>query len=64
MPIKCIKCGRVKTVKQISQREYRCSHCGTIFDDDPDEGGTHGHTPDYRIMKQEERRQRRLGRRY
>lgn len=66
MTVKCINpaCGRKKTVKKISEREYQCSHCGTIFDDDPDEGGTHGHRPDQRALRKERNQQRRLGRNY
>ena len=64
MTVKCIRCGRVEAVKKINDREYRCGSCEAIFDDDPDEGGTHGHRPDQRLLREERARQRRLGRRY
>lgn len=58
---KCInpQCGRRKTVRVISPGEYVCSHCGTEFDDHPDEGG------DYHadLSKRMERAEGRKGKR-
>lgn len=64
MTVKCINCGRIKTVEKAFDDLYRCKHCGILFDDDPDEGGTHGKYPDQRALRNEKQQQRRLGRNY
>lgn len=66
--VKCIQCGRKKTVRVIKQDygpdQYHCTGCGCHFDADPDEGGTHGKYPEQRAMRQERQRQKRLGKPY
>lgn len=61
--MKCIQCGRIKTVRAVGDGTYHCQHCGAHFDDDPDEGGTH-HSRDVsrRLTRAEDRLQRRLAR--
>lgn len=56
--VKCIRCGRVKSVSQAGGLYY-CSHCGIQFDDDPDEGGDYGHRPSARLEREERREQQR-----
>lgn len=41
---------------------YKCCRCGGFFDNDPDEGGTHGHRPETRIEREERARERKLAR--
>jgi len=63
-PVKCIKCGRVKSVEQIAFKIWRCGVCAIEFDDDPDEGGDYGHRPDQRALRTERNKQNRRGNRY
>lgn len=62
---KCINpaCGRRKTVIRVNygkdRGEFYCSHCGTQFDDDPDEGGDYSADPSKRLERAEARRDRR-----
>lgn len=60
--MKCIKCGRRKSVQEIGHRTYRCGFCGTLFDDEPDEGGDYATDPARRMIREEERRERQLER--
>ena len=64
--MKCVQCGRVKAVKEISPQMFHCTACGAHFDDDPDEGGTHQTgNPAGRMEREEaarERKQQRLQR--
>lgn len=63
--IACPGCGS-RQFKPAGPDMFKCSRCGGLFDDDPDEGGTHGHRPKARLEREErriERRRDRLGRR-
>lgn len=61
---KCINpnCGRRKTVRVVAAdkggSEYFCSHCGTHFDDNPNEGGDVYADPSKRMERAEARRDR------
>lgn len=60
--VSCIRCGRRNSIKAIrtTSRDtlYSCGACGATFDDDPDEGGTHGNRPDARLAREERERDR------
>ena len=64
---KCVQCGRKKTVQSVGGGQFRCGHCGALFDGEPDEGGTHTTgNPAGRLEREERRRKRqrdRIGRR-
>lgn len=55
----CIRCGRRKAVQRIGEL-LKCTACGAIFDDDPEEGGDYSaRNPAARMERQERRRERR-----
>ena len=63
---KCPACGSTRYVGA-GPDLYKCTRCGGFFDDDPDEGGTHGLRPETRLEREERARERalsRLGRRH
>lgn len=50
---RCPGCGRIKAVQRMGD-QFRCSACGALFDDDPDEGGTFDdQDPSRRIVREE-----------
>ena len=56
---KCIQCGRIKAVQKTADG-YHCTHCGTFFDDEPDEGGDYSfHNPAARLERAERNKARR-----
>jgi DNA-directed RNA polymerase subunit RPC12/RpoP len=46
-------------VQVVSPGEYVCSHCGTEFDDNPNEGGDYSADPSKRMERAEARRGKR-----
>ena len=57
------RCGRRKTVRQRSDGQYVCSHCGCIWDAEPDEGGDYcDRNPAARLEREERQRERKLDR--
>jgi len=53
--VACPWCKTAKFVYEHGQREYWCSRCRRLFDDDPDEGGDYATgDPSRRIVRQEE----------
>jgi len=62
--MKCITCGRIKAVVQMTNHMYRCGHCGTMFDDNPDEGSDYSDfRPSARMEREERRRENKWGKR-
>lgn len=55
----CPRCGRKNRVYLEGYRNYYCSRCKIVFDDDPDEGGDYSIDPTRRMRQQEEWKQRR-----
>jgi rubredoxin len=58
---KCPRCGRRKSVQpQGSCGDlFRCTKCGNVFDNDPDEGGDYSDRNPAARMEREERRKKR-----
>lgn len=55
----CPVCSSSKhVVGNLSQDLFRCTKCGGMFDLE-DDGGTYGDRPDARMIREEERRNRR-----
>jgi DNA-directed RNA polymerase subunit RPC12/RpoP len=54
--VRCPRCGRGQPYKS-PQALYWCDHCRGMFDDDPDEGGTHSDLNPAARLEREERRQ-------
>lgn len=50
---KCPRCGRKG--KEISPGLFDCPAGHGCFDNDPDEGGTHGNDPSKRLEREDER---------
>lgn len=61
---KCPCCGRRNTVSAIGVvgDQFRCSICG-LFDNDPDEGGTHSDYNPAARLEREERNRKQFNRR-
>lgn len=57
---KCPGCGSGKH-KRMGDT-IKCLRCGAFYDDDPDEGGSHGNNPSAR-MEYEERNRKQFNRR-
>ncbi len=55
----CPKCKSNRRVYEEGHRNLQCTTCGTIFDNDPDEGGDHSTDPTRRMRQIEERDVRR-----
>ena len=45
--------GKNHKVTLHGQSEFYCTVCRMLFDNDPDEGGTHGDRPEARMMREE-----------
>lgn len=62
--IQCPQCGNrsPKSIFQIADT-FKCGRCGGMFDNDPDEGGTHYSDPSKRLERAEDERARRQQRR-
>lgn len=64
----CPRCGTNRHANAMADRQFYCSKCKGLYDDQPDEGGTHSDfNPAVRIEREErarERRQQQRGRRY
>lgn len=59
----CPRCNRRQSV--VAQGElFWCTNCRGLFDDQPDEGGSHYDDPSKRLEKQEARRVQPQRRRY
>jgi hypothetical protein len=60
---RCPRCGHNRHVVVGSgkppDRVHYCGGCRGMFDDEPDEGGSHGDRPDARLIREEERKWRR-----
>ena len=59
--VQCPKCGRKQPARAGDAKDivYFCPNCKGQFDNDPDEGGTHGHRPESRMEREERNRERR-----
>jgi ribosomal protein L37AE/L43A len=53
----CPRCGTNRKVNRHGQDQYFCGRCSGIFDDDPDEGGTHSTFNPAARLEREDRRQ-------
>lgn len=51
-----------RSILQIADT-YKCGRCGAMYDNDPDEGGTHYSDPSKRLERAEDERARRQQRR-
>jgi len=61
---RCIRCGSNAAVYHDGDRNYFCRTCKICFDDDPEEGGDYSmYDPAWRLQREENRRERMLGRR-
>jgi len=60
---KCIRCGSNRAVYHDGDRNYYCTSCKIVFDDEPDEGGDWSNRPSQRLEREEAKRERNLGRR-
>jgi len=60
---KCYRCGSNCAVYHDGGRNYYCTFCKIVFDDEPDEGGDWGNRPSQRLEREEARRERNIGRR-
>lgn len=50
----CPRCGTNKKVNTHGRDEFYCGRCGGLFDNDPDEGGTHStFNPAARLEREE-----------
>ena len=58
----CPRCGG-KRASTEPGGFFRCAKCDAIFDDDPEEGGSHGNRPDQRMLREERERDRARGKR-
>lgn len=55
---KCIGCGRRKAVQRVGDY-LKCSACGALFDEEPDEGDDYSdRNPAARLEREERTRQR------
>jgi DNA-directed RNA polymerase subunit RPC12/RpoP len=50
--VACPRCGSKQTIRGVDGW-YTCHGCGGLFDDDPDEGGTHMNNPAGRMERGE-----------
>ena len=59
-PIPCPWCKTAKHVYAHGEREFFCSRCKRLFDNEPDEGGDWSdRNPAVRLEREERQRQRR-----
>jgi len=50
--VQCPKCRRKQPKRGGHDTIYFCEHCQAIFDDDPEEGGSHSDTdPSWRLQR-------------
>jgi len=61
---RCPWCGTNRRVYEHGEREYFCSRCKRLFDDDPDEAGDYSdRNPAARLEREERLRERFAGKR-
>lgn len=60
----CIRCGRKSSVVAAGGGLFKCTKCGALFDDEPDEGGDYSdRNPALRMERADRARERRQPRR-
>jgi len=60
----CPGCGSNRHANAMADDQFYCSRCQCLYDNDPDEGGTHSDfNPAVRIERDERRREREQQRR-
>lgn len=61
--LKCVRC-KAKTCFRRKDGRNQCKTCKALFDDDPNEGGTHGNKPHQRLEREERAAGKRRARSY